>query len=320
MIERMVSEGNSRVYSCFSLSPNWGGSIKAYAVGCNLMCGFCWSPCRTLHEITEFCSNRSTIADILRRVIDPHLKKSGISVDKVVDIERALGEISSTLLSPKETVQRMRSVAEARAVAGIGAFELLTEGSKPTTLKYYTITGGEPSLCRSHLLAVVETFCEQNLRENFLLQTNGFIFGSDPSYLKALTPFKDYLQVRVSLKAGTPEGLLARTGAVPKAFGLPFKAIQHLLSLGFRFHLAVMSDPKLMPRSEYDALLERIGHICESYGKKVYSMINLFDNQPEEGYVQGLSDAVLLDEEKYVALFPQILSEALNVNHAIERG
>lgn len=100
-------------------------------------------------------------------------------------------------------------------------------------------------------------------------------FGADPSYLDGLRRFGAGLEVRISLKAGLAEGLLQRTGAAPTAFELPFRAIEQLLSLGARFHVAAMSDPSGMPAAERAALLTRLSVLCDAAGKRLFSAESL---------------------------------------------
>jgi len=121
------------------------------------------------------------------------------------------------------------------------------------------ISGGEPTLCRRHLLSLPEAFQETDLKL-FILETNGILFGADRSYVRAIGRF-ERVHVRVSLKAGTPEGFTARTGAVPEAFELPFRAVEALLNEGVSFHVAAMTDPRIMPARERKALIERLTEI-----------------------------------------------------------
>lgn len=121
------------------------------------------------------------------------------------------------------------------------------------------ISGGEPTLCKRHLLGLLEAFQDTDLRL-FILETNGILFGADRSYVRAIAKF-ERIHVRVSLKAGTPEGFTARTGARPEAFELPFKAIEALLDEGVSFHVAAMTDPRIMPAEERELLIERLEEI-----------------------------------------------------------
>jgi len=48
---------------------------------------------------------------------------------------------------------------------------------------------------------------------------------------------------------------------VPEAFELPFRAIEHLLDYGVSFHVAAMTDPRIMPSDERRELIERLREI-----------------------------------------------------------
>ena len=125
--------------------------------------------------------------------------------------------------------------------------------------------------------------------------------------------------MRISLKAGSPEGLLLRTGADPTAFDLPFRAIEQLLSLGFRFHVAAMSDPAVMPAAERAELLSRLSAVCHTAGKRLLPLDSSLAPNPHERTDSRCSsqDSVLLDEETYVPVFPHILARTLDVKDAL---
>ncbi len=98
------------------------------------------------------------------------------------------------------------------------------------------ISGNEPTLCREHLLEVLQHI-PKNLR--FILETNGILIGHDPSYAKALAAFNN-LHVRVSLKGASEEEFSRLTGARPKDFALQLAALENLLAAGVSVHPAVM--------------------------------------------------------------------------------
>jgi len=139
------------------------------------------------------------------------------------------------------------------------AMEAIVRAARRYGVDKARISGGEPTLCKRHLLGLLEAFQDTGLRL-FILETNGILLGADRSYVRALSRF-ERVHVRVSLKAGTPEGFTARTGAVPEAFELPFKAIEALLDEGLSFHVAAMTDPRIMPEGERKALIERLAEI-----------------------------------------------------------
>jgi uncharacterized Fe-S cluster-containing radical SAM superfamily protein len=62
----------------------------------------------------------------------------------------------------------------------------------------------------------------------FILETNGILFGMDRDYVKRVSRFTKP-HVRISLKAGTPEAFMRKTGAKPEAFEIPFQTIRNLL-------------------------------------------------------------------------------------------
>ncbi len=117
------------------------------------------------------------------------------------------------------------------------------------------ISGGEPTLCKRHLLAVLEAVEPSGY--GFTLETNGIPIAADESYAIELARFR-CAHVRVSLKAGTAEGFEARTGAQGVFWELPFVAVERLLAAGADFHVAAMTDPQLMSESERAAFLARL--------------------------------------------------------------
>jgi uncharacterized Fe-S cluster-containing radical SAM superfamily protein len=99
------------------------------------------------------------------------------------------------------------------------------------------ISGNEPTLCREHLLAVLDRLEGSGLA--FILETNGILIGHDPSYARDLSKY-DFVHVRVSLKGASPEEFARLTGARPEAFELQLKALENLLDYGVSAHPAVM--------------------------------------------------------------------------------
>lgn len=98
------------------------------------------------------------------------------------------------------------------------------------------ISGGEPTLCREHLLEVLRHIPDDLL---FILETNGILLGYDASYVQELAEFAN-LYVRVSLKGASEEEFSRLTGAYPAAFNLQLKALENLENCGVTAHPAVM--------------------------------------------------------------------------------
>lgn len=108
--------------------------------------------------------------------------------------------------------------------------------AKKKQLKQLRISGNEPTICRDHLIGVLELIPKDYL---FILETNGILIGGDESYAEELSRFPD-LYVRVSLK-GTCEKEFSRlTGAKPEGFGFQIKALEHLVKYKVNAHPACM--------------------------------------------------------------------------------
>lgn len=99
------------------------------------------------------------------------------------------------------------------------------------------ITGNEPTLCREHLIEVLEYIPREYL---FILETNGILLDED--YVKALTPFKSHLHVRVSLKGVTKEQFTQITAMAGQFVEYPFIALRHLTQAGISCNAAIMKE------------------------------------------------------------------------------
>ncbi len=103
-------------------------------------------------------------------------------------------------------------------------------------LSQIRISGNEPTLCREHLLRVIELIPKDFL---FILETNGILIGNDETYADELSRFS-HLYVRVSLKGTNEEEFSKLTGAVPEGFLLQIKALEHLVKYKVNVHPACM--------------------------------------------------------------------------------
>ncbi len=139
------------------------------------------------------------------------------------------------------------------------AFQQLAANARRSHVHRLRLSGGEPTLCRSHLLDLLGLV--ENSPYHFILETNGLLLGQDETYAKELAKFKK-LYVRVSFKAGTADGFALRAGAWEEYYELPFRAVSHLKKYGICFGVAAMCDPKIMPREEKAALLGRLHEIA----------------------------------------------------------
>jgi uncharacterized Fe-S cluster-containing radical SAM superfamily protein len=118
------------------------------------------------------------------------------------------------------------------------------------------VSGCEPTLGKDHLIMLLEQVAESGYP--FYLETNGILLGADPDYVMRLSRFSQFIYVRVSFKAATPEGFTMRTGGIGRFYELPFKALANLLDRGIYARAAAMTDPEVMPEEERQILLARL--------------------------------------------------------------
>lgn len=134
-------------------------------------------------------------------------------------------------------------------------FKKLIFNAQRAKVKKLRISGGEPTLGKEHLLELLDLVNQSDYL--FILETNGILLGNDLDFISRFKKYKN-LYIRVSLKAGTPDGFQQRTGAKQEFFELPFLGIKNLLNEGLYFRVACMSDPRLMSKSEREAMIEKL--------------------------------------------------------------
>ncbi len=138
-------------------------------------------------------------------------------------------------------------------------YENLKKAAHKFGVKKLRISGAEPTLGREHLLALLK-LVEESEFGLFILETNGILFGADETYARELSNFTKP-HIRVSLKAGTPEGFEKRTGAKAESFELPYRAIEHLKKARVSFHVAAMTDSRIMSDEERKSLIKKLSKI-----------------------------------------------------------
>ncbi|TXT62641.1 MAG: putative Fe-S oxidoreductase [Promethearchaeota archaeon] len=120
------------------------------------------------------------------------------------------------------------------------------------------ISGGEPTLCKNHLLLVIESLPKNAL---FILETNGILL--DENYVKLMSNY-DNLYVRVSLKGVDERSFEKITGAEGKYFANQLKALELLNKYKIEHRAAILVDlfnkediQKLnLPNLEYESLIK----------------------------------------------------------------
>ncbi|MEM3578171.1 MAG: radical SAM protein [Candidatus Bathyarchaeia archaeon] len=111
--------------------------------------------------------------------------------------------------------------------------------AKKCGLKLLRVSGGEPTIGKTHLLGLLEALEGKGYR--FILETNGIPIAIDESYAESLAKHK-FVHVRVSLKGCCEEEFARLTGAKPEGFTLQLKALQLLVENGVSCHPSVMSS------------------------------------------------------------------------------
>lgn len=134
-------------------------------------------------------------------------------------------------------------------------FKRLLSNARRKKVKKLRISGGEPTLCKDHLINLLKLVSGTSYL--FILETNGILLGGDPGYSKELSKFKN-IHIRVSLKASFGKGFQRRTGAIGEYYDLPFQAIENLLKDNVSFHVASMSDSRLMSDKERKELYKKL--------------------------------------------------------------
>ncbi len=138
---------------------------------------------------------------------------------------------------PVEVAKRLTSIADKRG------------------FKQLRISGNEPTLCKNHLLAVLEGIEEKYV---FILETNGILIGYDKKYARGLARFNN-IHVRVSLKGASPDEFARLTGAKPEGFELQLRALENLLDAGVSCHPACMLS--FSSKESVERLIRRLAEI-----------------------------------------------------------
>ncbi|ADA67856.1 Radical SAM domain protein [Thermotoga petrophila RKU-10] len=115
--------------------------------------------------------------------------------------------------------------------------ERLLEISKKRKCDLFRISGAEPILGRKSAEHTKEVM--KLVKGTFILETNGILFGYDPSLVDLFTDF-DVL-VRVNVKGWDEENFERITGADGRYFHYQLKALENLYGK-VRFWVAVMYD------------------------------------------------------------------------------
>jgi len=120
------------------------------------------------------------------------------------------------------------------------------------------VSGGEPTICKKHLLEFISLFPENKL---FILETNGILLNED--YIEELSNFKN-IYVRVSLKGVDEKTFEQITGADGQFFKNQLNALELLKKYGIKYKAAILVDLFTenqiknlgIPNLEYETLIK----------------------------------------------------------------
>ncbi len=98
------------------------------------------------------------------------------------------------------------------------------------------VSGGEPTICRKHLLELINTIPKEKL---FILETNGILL--DENYVRDLSKFEN-LYVRVSLKGVDERSFEKITGAEGRFFQNQLNALELLNKYKIKHRAAILVD------------------------------------------------------------------------------
>ena len=129
-------------------------------------------------------------------------------------------------------------------------FNALKKNAQRNGNKLISASASEGTLGRQHLFELLELVDKSDLI--YILETNGMTIGDDPEFAVQLSKFRN-LHVRVSIKGTNKEEYVRLTGAISESYGLPYKALEHLISAGVSCNACIMisfSTPENIRKAE----------------------------------------------------------------------
>ncbi|MFH1229308.1 MAG: radical SAM protein [Candidatus Aenigmatarchaeota archaeon] len=118
--------------------------------------------------------------------------------------------------------------------------EKLVKIAKENGYRHCRIGGGEPFISIKHLLKVLEHLSKTGLA--VIIETNGILIGSDESYARQLSPFKEFLSVKVEFKGTNKEEFSKVTLAGPEFFEFQIHALRNLTRAGIQCRPSLIKD------------------------------------------------------------------------------
>lgn len=143
-------------------------------------------------------------------------------------------------------------------------FDSLTGCARRVGYRQLRVSGNEPTLGSTHMLGLLELV--DRTEYQFILETNGIMFGHEPAYAARLSEF-GRVHVRVSLKGTNSQEFSRLTGATPQGFELQLDALRNLTNAGVPCHAAVMLS--FSSEQGFQGLLERLRDIHHGLAEDV---------------------------------------------------
>ncbi|HID09076.1 TPA: radical SAM protein [Candidatus Micrarchaeota archaeon] len=134
----------------------------------------------------------------------------------------------------------------------------LTSMARRRGLRYVRVTGGEPTLCFSHLVELIDAVPRHYI---FILESNGLLLAEEER-VKELSKFS-HLYVRISLKGVDRESFSRITGAKHVYFDYQIRALELLHEYGIAARPAIPFN--LFPPERIKELQQRLLEVDRSY-------------------------------------------------------
>ncbi|MEM2420042.1 MAG: radical SAM protein [Candidatus Bathyarchaeia archaeon] len=142
--------------------------------------------------------------------------------------------------------------------------ESLESLARKCGLDLLRISGGEPTIGKEHLLAVLDNLKGKGYR--FILETNGIPIAYEEDYARRLAKY-GFVHVRVSLKGCSEEEFARLTGAKPEGFKLQLEALRRLVEAEVSCHPSVMTS--FSTKESFRSLMERLNQISPKLAEEI---------------------------------------------------